>query len=218
MLQPPVQSGITTALTPSHRLLCLCLPLQLTYQVGRYDSEETLFPSTTGSSNGPGAFSDPALLDNLTCGHATASVIREWLTLLAVCHTVIPERDHVDPSRIVYQAASPDEAALVAAVKQLGFSFNVRTPSTVIVNALGHDETYEVLNVLEFDSTRKRMSIIVRTPTGALKLYCKGADSVIYERLAPGNQPFAEATERHLKVPPFAAHLVAIFPHPSPQH
>jgi phospholipid-transporting ATPase len=69
--------------------------------------------------------------------HSTASVIREWLTLLAVCHTVVPERDRINPDKIVYQAASPDEAALVLAVKQLGFSFNVRQPDSVTINALG---------------------------------------------------------------------------------
>ena len=53
------------------------------------------------------------------------------------------------------QAASPDEAALVSAVKRLGFSFNVRQPDRVVINALGTDESFEVLNVLEFNSTRK---------------------------------------------------------------
>eukprot|EP00043_Microstomoeca_roanoka_P004522 m.50266 g.50266 ORF g.50266 m.50266 type:complete len:1089 (-) comp12533_c0_seq3:442-3708(-) len=144
-----------------------------------------------------GRFSDPALLDNLTTGHGTASVIREWLTLLAVCHTVIPERDRVDPDQIIYQAASPDEAALVSAVKQLGFSFNVRQPDRVVINALGRDETFFVLNVLEFNSTRKRMSVIVRDQDNNIKLFCKGADSVIYERLSP-SQPFATATKDHL--------------------
>jgi phospholipid-transporting ATPase len=135
----------------------------------------------------------------LTSGHPTASVIREWLTLLAVCHTVVPERDRDDPDKIVYQAASPDEEALVKAVKALGFSFNARSPSSVTINALGKEEEYEILNVLEFNSTRKRMSVIVRTPTGAIKLYCKGADNVIYDRLAKDKQPFAAATEVHLK-------------------
>jgi Cation transport ATPase (P-type) len=32
---------------------------------------------------------------------------------------------------------------------------------------------YEILNILEFDSTRKRMSIIVRTPDDRIMLYCK---------------------------------------------
>lgn len=150
-------------------------------------------------SESGGHFTDPTLLDNLTGGHSTASIIREWLTLLAVCHTVIPERDADDPDVIVYQAASPDEAALVHAVKRLGFSFNARTPETVFINALGKEERYEVLNVLDFNSTRKRMSVIVRTPNGAIKLYCKGADSVIYERLNKSKQPFSKVTEEHLK-------------------
>eukprot|EP00730_Choanoeca_flexa_P004838 TRINITY_DN11817_c0_g1_i2.p1 TRINITY_DN11817_c0_g1~~TRINITY_DN11817_c0_g1_i2.p1 ORF type:complete len:1157 (+),score=344.14 TRINITY_DN11817_c0_g1_i2:140-3610(+) len=143
-------------------------------------------------------FNDPALLDNLTNGHKTASVIREYLTLLAVCHTVVPERDKIDPGIIIYQAASPDESALVEAVKQLGFSFNVRQPESVTINALGQDQTYEILNVLEFNSTRKRMSVVVRCPDGKIKVLCKGADSVIYERLAP-KQPFKELTTQHLK-------------------
>ena len=45
---------------------------------------------------------------------------------------------------------------------------------------------YEVLNVLEFNSTRKRMSVIVRDQAGVLHLYCKGADNVIFERLKQG--------------------------------
>lgn len=65
---------------------------------------------------------------------------------------------------------------------RFGFVFETRTPSHVEINALGVKETYEILNVIEFTSTRKRMSVIARTPTGEIKLYCKGADSVIYER------------------------------------
>ena len=41
-----------------------------------------------------------------------------------------------------HHQASPDEEALVKAVKQLGFSFNVRTPQAVIINALGQEEKY----------------------------------------------------------------------------
>jgi P-type E1-E2 ATPase len=41
-----------------------------------------------------------------------------------------------------------------------------------------------LLNVLEFNSDRKRMSVIVRDEKGVIKLMCKGADSVIEKRLA----------------------------------
>lgn len=43
---------------------------------------------------------------------------------------------------------------------------------------------YKLLNVCEFNSTRKRMSVIVQTPTGSILLLCKGADSVIKARLS----------------------------------
>jgi phospholipid-transporting ATPase len=49
-------------------------------------------------------------------------MVREFLTLLAVCHTVIPE---VKDEKMVYQASSPDEAALVAGAERLGFRFTV---------------------------------------------------------------------------------------------
>jgi phospholipid-transporting ATPase len=49
-------------------------------------------------------------------------VAREFLSLLAVCHTVIPE---VKDGKMVYQASSPDEAALVAGAEMLGYQFHV---------------------------------------------------------------------------------------------
>ncbi|PKU43204.1 phospholipid-transporting atpase hypothetical protein [Limosa lapponica baueri] len=65
-------------------------------------------------------------------------------------------------------------------------------------NHLGQEERYELLNVLEFTSTRKRMSVIVRTPSGKLRLYCKGADTVIYDRLAESSK-YKEITLKHLE-------------------
>lgn len=55
------------------------------------------------------------------------------------------------------------------------------------VIALGERLRYEILNVIEFTSARKRMSVIVKTPEGKIKLFCKGADCVIYESLCPAS-------------------------------
>ncbi|XP_077984913.1 putative phospholipid-transporting ATPase IA [Glandiceps talaboti] len=142
-------------------------------------------------------FSDPRLIENLHQNHETAQEIRAFLTMLAVCHTVVPEKDRTDPSIVNYQAASPDEAALVRAAKKLGFVFSVRTPEYLLIEAMGQEEKYEVLNVLEFNSYRKRMSVIVRTPEGKIVLFCKGADTVIYERLAD-QEPHRDVTLQHL--------------------
>ncbi|KAF8222638.1 calcium transporting ATPase [Tricholoma matsutake] len=122
-------------------------------------------------------------------------MMREFLTLLAVCHTVIPE---VRDEKTVYQASSPDEAALVAGAELLGYQFHTRKPKSVFVNIQGQSQEFEILNVCEFNSTRKRMSTIVRTPNGKIKLYTKGADSVILERLSK-NQLYTDKTVTHLE-------------------
>lgn len=62
----------------------------------------------------------------------------------------------------------------------------------------GESREYQVLNICEFNSTRKRMSSVIRTPEGKIKLYCKGADTVILERLGENN-PYTEATLAHLE-------------------
>ncbi|XP_041703179.1 probable phospholipid-transporting ATPase IA [Coregonus clupeaformis] len=140
-------------------------------------------------------FGDPSLLENLHNDHLTATVIQEFLTMMAVCHTVVPEKTE---DTIVYQASSPDEGALVRAASSLGFVFSGRTPDSVIIHALGTEQRFELLNVLEFTSDRKRMSVIMRTPSGRIRLYCKGADSVIYERLADSSK-YRNITLNHLE-------------------
>jgi phospholipid-transporting ATPase len=78
--------------------------------------------------DGLNAPSDPfmdqasASSSTLPTGDREKSIIREFLSLLAVCHTVIPE---VRDGKMVYQASSPDEAALVAGAELLGYQFHV---------------------------------------------------------------------------------------------
>ncbi|XP_040903868.1 phospholipid-transporting ATPase IA isoform X4 [Toxotes jaculatrix] len=149
---------------------------------------------STHSSEEAG-FNDPSLLENLQSNHPTAAVILDFMTMMAICHTAVPER--MD-GKITYQAASPDEGALVRAARNLGFVFSGRTPDSVIVEMLGTEEKYELLHVLEFTSARKRMSVIMRTPSGKIRLYCKGADTVIYDRLADSSR-YKEITLKHLE-------------------
>ncbi|KAH0831015.1 Ca-transporting ATPase [Lanmaoa asiatica] len=122
-------------------------------------------------------------------------VAHEFMALLAVCHTVIPE---VRDEKTHYQASSPDEAALVAGAELMGYQFHTRKPKSVFVSIQGQTVEYEILNVCEFNSTRKRMSTVVRAPDGKIKLYCKGADTVILERLGK-HQLFTERTLTHLE-------------------
>ncbi|XP_064784790.1 phospholipid-transporting ATPase IA-like isoform X2 [Oncorhynchus masou masou] len=140
-------------------------------------------------------FGDPTLPENLHNDHPTATIIQDFLTMMAVCQTAVPEKTE---DTIVYQASSPDEGALVRAASSLGFVFCGRTPDSVIIHALGTEQRFELLNVLEFTSDRKRMSVIMRTPSGRIRLYCKGADSVIYDRLADSSK-YKDITLNHLE-------------------
>lgn len=131
--------------------------------------------------------------------HKTSWHINEFLTLLAVCHTVIPETNDDEPGKIIYQASSPDEGALVKGAASLGYTFTTRRPKSVTITHHNKEEEFEVLNICEFNSTRKRMSSIVRAPDGKIKLYIKGADTVIFERLAKEGNEFVDATSENLE-------------------
>jgi len=122
----------------------------------------------------------------------------EFLTLLAVCHTVIPEQSDSAPEGFIYQASSPDEGALVKGAATLGYVFTTRRPKSVTIKVGNEEREFELLNICEFNSTRKRMSVVVRNPEGQIKLYTKGADTVILERLS-GYNPYVDHTLNQLE-------------------
>jgi len=104
------------------------------------------------------------------------------LIFLATCHTIV-----IDAKKGTYNAASPDELALVNFAKQKGYVFKERDAddNCIISNThTGQDEKYKLLNVCEFNSTRKRMSCVFECPGGQITLMCKGADSIIKELLS----------------------------------
>ncbi|XP_073332527.1 phospholipid-transporting ATPase IC [Pagrus major] len=121
---------------------------------------------------------------------------RQFLSALSLCHTVMAEWKEEAP---VYQAASPDEEALVGAARELGWVFLSRTRDFIVVSELGVTRQYQLLALLDFTSQRRRMSVLVREPEGGLKLYCKGADIVILERLQK-DCPYQERTEKALEL------------------
>nr|CAG8470519.1 11811_t:CDS:10 [Entrophospora candida] len=104
---------------------------------------------------------------------------------------------------LIYKAESPDEAALVSAAKNLGFVFLGRSTDSITIDIFGKEYTYQILNILQFNSTRKRMSVIVKSPEelgSEILLFCKGADNVIFELLAPGQDDLIEKTSNDIDV------------------
>lgn len=147
-----------------------------------------------------------------------------FFSVLALCHTVLTNIDK-ETGQIEYKAQSPDESALVQAAADMGFVFRGRereilylqtpfgsvgdveesshgSPTPGAAPGEQHIDRYELLNILEFTSARKRMSVVVRkldSDDGRLFLLTKGADNVIFERLKKGvGEELKMATERHL--------------------
>jgi phospholipid-translocating ATPase len=144
-------------------------------------------------------FTDNDLLQDMKTadpGHKKA--VNDFFTLLAICHTVLVSTTDGEQQ---YKAQSPDEAALVQAAKDMGYTFRSRESDNIIITKPdGKEVHFELLNILEFTSSRKRMSIIVRSPDdGRITLYCKGADNVIFERLRCGQDFSLNITGEHLE-------------------
>ncbi|NXR37590.1 AT8B2 ATPase, partial [Zosterops hypoxanthus] len=161
-------------------------------------------------------FWDPSLLEAVKLGDLH---VHEFFRLLSLCHTVMSEEKSegrqgagsipvghktlsltsmLSTGELLYKAQSPDEGALVTAARNFGFVFRSRTPKTITVHELGQAITYQLLAILDFNNIRKRMSVIVRSPEGKIRLYCKGADTILLERLHPVNQDLTSITTDHL--------------------
>ncbi|XP_005107403.2 phospholipid-transporting ATPase ID [Aplysia californica] len=137
-------------------------------------------------------FYDSKLVEEVTNNNEKTHL---FFTLLALCHTVMAEFKEDDT--LEYQAQSPDEGALVGAARNFGFVFKSRTPSTITIEVLGQEETYELLCILDFNNVRKRMSVIVRK-NGKVMLFSKGADTIMFDLLSSKCDELKELTTHHL--------------------
>ncbi|XP_058091631.1 probable phospholipid-transporting ATPase 8 isoform X2 [Magnolia sinica] len=148
-------------------------------------------------------FRDERIMNGQWVKEPKSDAIQKFFRVLAICHTAIPEVDE-ESGEISYEAESPDEAAFVIAAREVGFEFYERTQTSISLHELDPkacrkvDRSYKLLQVLEFSSSRKRMSVIVRNEEGQLLLLCKGADSVMFERLAEDGRMFESRTKEHV--------------------
>ncbi|KAL5974812.1 hypothetical protein ACLOJK_031483 [Asimina triloba] len=132
-----------------------------------------------------------SLLNNDLSG-AERIAAHEFFLTLAACNTVIPMVTHnsanseldEDVEVIDYQGESPDEQALVAAAAAYGYTLVERTSGHIVVDVNGERLRLELLGLHEFDSVRKRMSVVIKFPNNAVKVLVKGADTSMFSVLA----------------------------------
>ncbi|KAJ2995983.1 putative aminophospholipid-translocase [Globomyces sp. JEL0801] len=104
--------------------------------------------------------------------------VKDVLCALALCHNVTPTAD--DHGNVFYQAASPDEVAIVQWTESVGLQLIYRDINTIRIRCLANTLEYEILETFPFTSESKRMGIIVRDAlTNEITFYQKGADSIM---------------------------------------
>ncbi|XP_068659083.1 phospholipid-transporting ATPase 1-like isoform X1 [Aristolochia californica] len=126
----------------------------------------------------------------------------DFFLALAACNTIVPiilDTQDPDVRLIDYQGESPDEQALAYAAASYGFVLVERTSGHIVIDVLGDRQRFDVLGLHEFDSDRKRMSVIVGCPDKSVKVFVKGADSSMFSIIdKSSNADVIRATEAHL--------------------
>ncbi|KAJ6775740.1 putative PHOSPHOLIPID-TRANSPORTING ATPASE [Salix koriyanagi] len=149
-------------------------------------------------------FRDECIMNGQWVNEPHSAVIQLFFQTLAVCNTAVPERNK-QTGEITYEAESPDELAFVISAREIGFELFERTQSSVSLHELDPEtgkkvtRVYQILEILEFSSHRKMMSVIVRTMENQILLLCKGADSEILERLSDEGRLFEAKTKEHVR-------------------
>ena len=125
------------------------------------------------------------LLENNLNDKEKNNLINHFMLCLTLCNTVIIDTKKKDQTGLIdYQSSSPDEKALVYFARYKNYILSNRSiDNSVTLEIKGEIKKYLLLNTLEYSSERKRMSVIVKSPTGEILVYAKGADSMIEQLL-----------------------------------
>ena len=119
----------------------------------------------------------------------STSILTEFWQALALCHDCSIQKN--DDGSEDYIAMSPDSIELVKSAREQGFALTESGQSSIKRIKLGNGEevkNLERLQLIEFNSDRKRETVIMRDGN-YIKLYCKGADSVIETLLSKDTRP-----------------------------
>ena len=119
---------------------------------------------------------------------------KSLLEAISMCHTLIPHKKQDD--EIMYFAGSNDEKALVEGAAKLGYVFVDRREDCIETKCHGEQpKTVHVLDIIEYSSERRRMSVIVQFPNKEKKLIMKGADSAVLKRLKENGEAWLGALD-----------------------
>ena len=92
------------------------------------------------------------------------------------------ERESLDFEEI-YSSSSPDEIALLKAAHSCGIELYSRNQKYIQIKDSNGIHEHQIIAVFEFNSDRKRMSVLTKDNQGIITLWSKGADNIMLERM-----------------------------------
>ena len=133
------------------------------------------------------------VLDSKTVTYSYQQELTSMMvTCMALCHECLIEMKN---DEVTYTGPSPDDVVLVDTAKRLGYQLSsikseIMTLELIPLKMKENKtiETYEKICILEFNSDRKRMSIVLKEQkTGRFLIFMKGADIVMFKKLSASN-------------------------------
>lgn len=118
-------------------------------------------------------------------------LIKDFFICMALCHECLVE---TNGEEVKYIGQSPDEAALLDAAMRVGVKFIKKTEDLITLQVTQdnkvREEQFELISVFEFNSERKRNSVVVKKlQDSTYWVFVKGADNEVCKLLAdPYNQ------------------------------
>jgi magnesium-transporting ATPase (P-type) len=100
---------------------------------------------------------------------------RNFFLTLTLCHDVMIVKT---PKGDEFHGQSTDEITLIDMMSKAGFKMTKRSNNSIfITDPEGLEQEYRIIEIFEFTSDRRKMSVVVRLPeTNNLMLFSKGAD------------------------------------------
>jgi phospholipid-translocating P-type ATPase (flippase) len=135
-------------------------------------------------------------------------IARQMMRCMALCHECIVE---IEEREVVYTGPSPDDIVLVDTAKRLGFqldSIKLEKMSLKItpfrVEEEAFVEVYDRICILEFNSDRKRMSVVLQDlNSGRYLIFTKGADLIMFRDVLSkdlNDEKYVEFIKKHVDV------------------
>lgn len=114
---------------------------------------------------------------------------------LSLCHSVVVHCE--ENNKLKYYCSSLDEKAIINGCRYLSYIYvSKSSDNDITLKINGKTKIYKQLYSFDFDSDRKRMSVIVKDEQNKIFLFMKGADDVL-RSISKSSEDYLSQNHKH---------------------